>query len=330
MSDQASPPAAPQAPAEAPTKRMRFGFLLSLTLLGLLLLIWAILAYETPSFATTNNILNLLRQAAVFSVIAVGQTFVVITAGIDLSVGAVVGLAGTLLAMMLQAGWNLWLSLLLTLVMGVAVGWCHAFGIRRMGLPPFIMTLASLTALRGISLILTSGSTITIAPGDFTEFSRGSILEIPNLFFMVILVAIPAFILLHHSRWGRYIFAVGSNPEAARLSGVNVNRTIYLCYMISAGLAALAGIMTASRLGVGQPTTGDGWELKSIASTVIGGTSLFGAVGSIPGPLLGAMLLQTIANGANLLNVNSYWQLVITGGLIIMIVFIDQLRRPKR
>jgi ribose transport system permease protein len=146
---------------------------------------------------------------------------------------------------------------------------------------------------------------------------------------MVILVSVPAYIFLHHSRGGRYLFAIGSNAEAARLSGVKINRMLYLAYTISAVLAAFAGVLTTSRISIGNATTGEGWELQSIAASVIGGTSLFGAVGSIHGPLLGSFLLTTINNGANLLNVNPFWQRIITGGLIIGIVYFDQLRRRR-
>ena len=309
--------------------RAGIGLLLSLTLLGLLLLMWLALSLSTTTFATENNLINLMRQASLWSIIAVGQTFVIITAGIDLSVGAVVGFAGVVVAMLLKAGVPIWGSIALTLLVGMAIGLFHGFGIVRLGLPPFIMTLATMQALRGLGLLLTNGTTISGMPDSFTDFSRQAVLGIPTLFWLVILVAIPSYVLLSHTRWGRYLFAIGSNSEAARLSGVNVRRVIYLAYTLSATLAAFAGIMTASRIGIGQPTTGEGWELQSIAASVIGGTSLFGAVGSIQGPLLGSFLLTTINNGANLLNVNPFWQRIITGGLIIVIVYFDQLRRRR-
>jgi ribose transport system permease protein len=217
--------------------------------------------------------------------------------------------------------------MIITLLIGVLIGAFHAFGIVRMGLPAFIITLATLTSLRGIGLLITNGSTISITNEAFTNFSRADFLGVPSLFWMVIVVAIPAYVFLQLSRWGRYLFAVGSNSEAARLSGVNVNRTIYLAYILSSTCAAFVGLLLASRIGIGNATQAEGWELQAIASSVIGGTSLFGAVGSVQGPLLGAFILATINNGANLLNVNSFWQRIITGALIIIIVYFDQLRR---
>jgi ribose transport system permease protein len=316
-------------PAARPQRR-HFASLLNLTLLGLLALMWIGLGLGTDSFATVGNVQNLLRQGSIWAIMAVGQTFVIITAGIDLSAGAVVGVAGTLVALLIKADVPVPLAILATLGFGGAVGWCHGFGIVRMGLPPFIMTLASLTALRGIGLLATNGQTIAGLPASFSTFARGSVAAVPDLFLAVIAIAVPCYLLLHHSRWGRYLYAVGSNREAARLSGVKVGRVLYLAYILSAVLSALAGILTTARIGIGVATTGDGWELQAIASSVIGGASLFGAVGSIPGPLLGAMLLTTINNGANLLNINPFWQRIITGGLIVAIVYLDQLRRPKR
>ncbi|GMB83315.1 ABC transporter permease [Shinella zoogloeoides] len=311
----------------APAPKKGTNILLGLTLLGLLLALWLALGLSTHAFWTPNNISNLLRQGAMTAILAVGQTFVIITAGIDLSVGAIVGFTSVIVAWLLQAGVPLWPAIILTLLIGVAIGTFHGFGIVRMGLPPFIITLATLTSLRGIGLLITNGSTISISHEGFTNFSRADFLGVPSLFWMVVLVAIPAFVFLHLSRFGRYLFAVGSNSEAARLSGVNVNRTIYLAYILSATCAALVGVLLASRIGIGNATQAEGWELQAIASSVIGGTSLFGAVGSVHGPLLGAFILATINNGANLLNVNSFWQRIITGLLIIVIVYFDQLRR---
>ena len=310
--------------------RRNFSFLFALTLVGLLVLICVALSIATPNFATGNNISNLLRQGSMIAILAIGQTFVIITAGIDLSVGAIVGFSTVVVAGLIQSGMPVYLAIIITLIMGLLIGFFHAFGIVKMGLPPFIITLATLTSLRGIGLLMTNGSTINITDASFNQFSRESFLGVPNLFWMVILIGIPAFVFLHLSRWGRYLFAVGSNKEAARLSGVNVDRTIYLAYILSSTCAAFVGVLLASRIGIGNATQAAGWELQAIASSVIGGTSLFGAVGSVHGPLLGAFILATINNGANLLNVNSFWQRIITGALIIIIVFFDQLRRRNR
>jgi ribose transport system permease protein len=307
--------------------KRNYNVLFGLTLLALLVLLWIVLSVATPSFASGNNIANLLRQGSMIAVMAVGQTFVIITGGIDLSVGAVVGFATVVVAMMINAGFPIWVAILVTLLVGVAIGMFHGFGIVKMGLPPFIITLATLTSLRGIGLLMTNGNSININSDTFTAFSRNSFIGIPNLFWMVILVGIPAYVFLHHSRWGRYLFSVGSNAEASRLSGVNVQRTIYMAYTLSGLCAAFVGVLLAARIGIGNPTQAEGWELQAIASSVIGGTSLFGAVGSVHGPLLGAFILATINNGANLLNVNSFWQRIITGALIIIIVYFDGLRR---
>jgi ribose transport system permease protein len=311
--------------AEKPKRN--YNVLFGLTLLALLVLLWIVLSVATPSFASSNNIANLLRQGSMIAILAVGQTFVIITGGIDLSVGAVVGFGTVIVAMMINAGFPIWIAILVTLLVGVGIGLFHGFGIVKMGLPPFIITLATLTSLRGIGLLMTNGNSININSDTFTAFSRNSFIGIPNLFWMVILVGVPAYIFLHHSRWGRYLFSVGSNAEASRLSGVNVQRTIYMAYTLSGLCAAFVGVLLAARIGIGNPTQAEGWELQAIASSVIGGTSLFGAVGSVHGPLLGAFILATINNGANLLNVNSFWQRIITGALIIIIVYFDGLRR---
>ncbi len=318
------------ASSQAVAARRNYGFLFALTLLGLLVLLWVILSFATPNFFTERNIPNLMRQGSMIAILALGQTFVIITAGIDLSVGAIAGFSTVVIALLIQGGVPVWLAIIITLLVGLAIGIFHGFGITRMGLPPFIITLATLTSLRGIGLLMTNGATINIDNKSFTDFATQDFLNIPSLFWMVILVAIPAYIFLNHTRWGRYIFAVGSNPESARLSGVRVRFIIYVAYSLSALFAAFVGVLLATRIGIGNATQADGWELQAIASTVIGGTSLFGAVGSVHGPLIGAFILATINNGANLLNVNSFWQRIITGFLIILIVFFDQLRRRSR
>ena len=314
---------------EAKVKRSHFAFLLNFTLLGILILLGVILTFVTDVFLTDVNLKNLMRQASLWAILAMGQTFVMIEAGIDLSVGSVVGLSSVVVAMLLTKGISIPVAIVITLCSGVLIGSINAFGITTLRLPPFIMTLAGLTSLRGVALLMTNGGPIAGLPLSFTNFSRAEFAGLPTLFWVVVVVALPAYILLHHSRWGRYIFAIGSNSEAARLSGVNVTRTIYLAYVISSTLAALVGVLATSRLSIAIATTGDTWELQAIAASVIGGTSLFGAVGSVSGPLLGATLLSTINQGANLLNISAFWQRIVTGILIVVIVFVDQLRRRR-
>ncbi len=259
-------------------KRAQIGVLLSLTLLGLLALMWVALAFSTHNFWTVQNITNLLRQGAMTAILAIGETFVIITGGIDLSVGAVVGFTSVIIAWLLTHDFPVWGAIALTMLIGLGIGVFHAFGISQLGLPPFIMTLATLTALRGIGLLITNGATISITNDAFTAFSRQDFLGVPNLFWMVIVVAVPGYVFLHHSRFGRYLFAIGSNLEAARLSGVNTKGVIYLAYILSALCAAFVGILLAMRIGIGNATQAEGWELQAIASSVIGGTSLFGAI----------------------------------------------------
>jgi len=230
----------------ATKRRAQIGTLLSLTLVALLALMWLVLAFSTTSFWTYNNITNLLRQGAMIAILALGETFVVITAGIDLSVGAVVGFSSVIIALLLTNGFPIWAAIIITLAVGLTIGVFHAFGISRLGLPPFIMTLATLTALRGVGLLITNGATISITNDEFTGFSRGDFLGIPNLFWMVVVVAVPAYVFLHQSRFGRYLFAIGSNTEAARLSGVNTTRMLYIAYTLSALCAAFVGILLAA------------------------------------------------------------------------------------
>lgn len=318
-----------ETPALSLKPRHGANILLSLTLVGLLLFLWMALALSTKSFWSYINITNLMRQGAMTAVLAVGEAFVIITGGIDLSCGAVVGFSSVIVSLLLTNGFPVWEAASLTLGVGLAIGLFHGFGIVRLGLPPFIITLATLTSLRGIGLLITNGATIPITNDAFTNFSINDTFYIPNLFWMVVLVGIPAYLLMQHNRWGRYLFAVGSNAEAARLSGVNVRRVTYMAYVLSAMAASFVGLLLASRIGIGNAMQADGWELQAIAAAVIGGVSLFGAVGSVQGPLLGAFILATINNGANLLNMNSFWQRIITGALIIIIVYFDQLRRRR-
>ena len=332
-----------QTMSRAERRSHRLNALFGLTLLVLLVVIWLALSFATTTFWTSNNIANLLRQGAMIAILAIGETFTIITGGIDLSVGAIAGFISMTVALLLASHLGLASSVAgavaISLAIGVLIGLFHAFGVTQMGLPPFIMTLATMYALRGIGFLITNGATISIDNDAFTGFSRASFLgfpwtdgtwfAMPALFWMVLVVAAPLYILLTKYPWGRYLLVIGSNKEAAVLCGVNVTAMIYLAYIISALCAAIVGVLLAMRIGIGNPGQADGWELQAIASSVIGGTSLFGGSGTVQGPLIGSFILTTFNNGANLLNLNPFWQRIVTGALIIIVVYFDTLRRRK-
>jgi ribose transport system permease protein len=318
----ASAGAEPPARKTASWRKIR-----SLKLIFFVALLWLFLSVTTRSFFTVNNIENLVRQTAVIQLVAVGQTFVMITGGIDLSVGSVIGLAGVIAAMLMKAGIPIWLSIILTVIFGCGVGLINGVLVTRAKLPPFIVTLAGLTVYRGAALLITNARIVSGLPKDFTRFANADFLGVPSLFVVVLVFGMIGYLVLHRSVFGRYLFAVGSNREAARLSGIKTEHVLLGAYLISGVCAAVAGLIMTSRLSVAAPTTGQMNELDAIASAVIGGTSLFGASGTILGTLTGALLLSTINNGANLLNVNPFWQPIIAGLLIVIVVYFDQVRK---
>lgn len=319
----------PAAETKVSPKR-DYRFLLQLTLVGVTVLLWVALAIATPTFFTERNIANLMRQSATIGVIAIGQTFVIISAGIDLSVGSVVALSSVTVATLMANEYSIATAVILTLLLGLLVGLINGTAVHKLGIPPFVATLAMLSIARGAALLFAGGRTIGGLPSGFRDFARGTALGIPNLVWVLLVVAVIAAVLLHRSRWGRYLYAIGSNREAARLSGVNIGLNTVLAYVFCGFCAALAGIILTSRTSVGQPTAGVMYELESIAAAVIGGASLFGAEGTILGAFIGNLLLSTIANGANLLGIDPFWQQVITGVLIGSIVYIDQLRKRRQ
>ncbi len=322
---------------------MRFQSLFGLAAILILSAILSPVRDGRPVFLAADNLLNIIRFASENGIIAVGMTLVILTGGIDLSVGAVLALCAVgSAACLTRYHLGLGPTVLLMPALGALVGFVNGAITTRLRIQSFIVTLAMMSAARGAASLWSGGSALPLAFGTdagdapplFKSLFAGEVsvlgLAIPAPVFYFLGVGLLASILLGRSVFGRYVYAVGSNAEAARLSGVRVNRVIYLAYAVSAVLAALVGVLTASRIGIGVATTGEGWELQSIAASVIGGASLFGAVGSVIGPLLGAMLLTTINNGANLLNVNPFWQGIITGLLIMVIVYFDQLRRRGR
>jgi ribose transport system permease protein len=292
--------------------------------LVVLLVLFGALTLASDEFLTGNNLANLARQVAIFGIIAVGQLLVILTAGIDLSVGSVLGLSGAVTAELLVNGWPIPLAILVGLLVGVALGLVNGSLVAYAGLPPFIVTLGMLGIARGIVLVLTNASTVQPLPTSFANIANGSLLGVPNLLWVFVAVAAVAAFVLRRTVFGRYVYAVGSNPESARLSGVPVTKVLVTVYAISGLLAALGGVLFTSRLNAGIPTAGTGYELNAIAACVIGGASLFGAKGSAFGAAAGALIVATLNNGGNLLAINPFYLQIGIGLLILLAVFFDQ------
>ena len=291
-----------------------------------LLIFIAVLILTTSDFLTATNLENLVRQVTVFAVLSVGQLFVILTGGIDLSVGSVLGVSGGVTALLLANGTSVPVAVLAGLLIGLAIGLINGLLVARLKLPPFIATLGMLGAARGLVLLLTNASTIAPLPDNFNAIANGSFLGLPNLFWVLIVVAIVASFILGRTVFGRYVYAVGSNAESARLSGVPVNTMLIAVYCISGLLAGFAGVLTTSRLGAGIPTAGTGYELQAIAGAVIGGASLSGAKGRAIGAVIGALIMAMLNNGGNLLGVNPFYLQIAIGVLIILAVYFDNLQ----
>ncbi|WP_052890118.1 ABC transporter permease [Thermogemmatispora carboxidivorans] len=291
-----------------------------------ILVLAAALTLTTSTFLTPTNLANLVRQVTVFAVLAVGQLFVILTSGIDLSVGSILGLSGAVTALLLVAGMPVPLAVLIGLVAGLASGFVNGLLVAFTKLPPFIATLGMLGITRGLVLLMTDAETISPLPESFNAIANGSLLGLPNLLWILVLAGIIATFVLSKTVFGRYVYAVGSNQESARLAGVPVHAVLIAVYSISGLLAGFAGILTASRLGAGIPTAGDGYELQAIAGAVIGGASLSGAKGRAVGAILGAFIMGMLDNGGNLLGVNSFYQQIAIGALILLAVYFDRLQ----
>lgn len=296
------------------------------SLIGLALLV-LVLSLLSPHFLTTENLLNITRQVAVNAILATGMTFVIISAGIDLSVGSVLALSGCVMAIALHAGVGIFPGILLAVGVGSLCGLANGFMTGYLRVPPFIATLGMMSIARGLALVVTGGYPIFELPEGFSYLGTGYLWDVlPVSLLFTILVLVAAHFVLTRMKLGRYVYVIGGNEEAAVLSGVNVRATKMLIYTICGFLAGLASVVFVSRLNSAQPTAGIAYELDAIAATVIGGTSLFGGVGSIGGTVIGALIMGVLRNGLNLLNVSSFWQQVVIGVVIITAVYVDQLR----
>ncbi|HEX8159985.1 MAG TPA: ABC transporter permease [Solirubrobacteraceae bacterium] len=289
-----------------------------------LLVLFGALTYASDEFLTGANMGNLARQVAVFGIIAVGQLLVIITAGIDLSVGSVLGLTGCITAELLVHGVAIVPAILGGLAAGAAIGVFNGVLVAYGKLPPFIVTLGMLGIARGAVLVLTDASTVQPLPESFANIANGSLLGLPNLLWMFVAVVVITAFILRRTVFGRYIYAIGSNPESARLAGVPVTRVLVAVYAIAGLLAAVGGVLLTSRLNAGIPTGGTGYELNAIAACVIGGASLFGAKGGAYGAAAGALIVGTLNNGGNLLNIKTFYLQMIIGALILIAVAFDQ------
>ncbi|MGB7979934.1 MAG: ABC transporter permease [Candidatus Nanopelagicales bacterium] len=280
----------------------------------------------TPNFLTSGNLLNVGIQAAVIAILAFGMTFVIVTAGIDLSVGSVAALAAMSTAFVFVE-WGLpgWLALIVGLGVGSLVGATSGFAVAFGKLPPFIATLAMLTIARGLTLVISGGKPINTP--EAVDFLGSSVGPIPVPIIMMAIAGLVCAFILSKTVMGRSMYAIGGNIEAARLSGIPVKRVLVTVYALSGLFAALAGLVLSGRLSSAQPTAGAGYELDAIAAVVIGGASLAGGVGTAFGTLVGALLLAVIRNGLNILNVSSFWQQVVIGVVIAVAVGMDSLRK---
>jgi ribose/xylose/arabinose/galactoside ABC-type transport system permease subunit len=291
-------------------------------------------AFLSPYFFTPDNLLNVSLQASITAIIAAGMTFVILTGGIDLSVGSLVAFAGivatTLLKTALPPGAGFILAILAGMAVGALSGAFAGFCITRFNIAPFIVTLATMTIWRGAAFVWTDGRPVWELPEGFAFLGTGRLLAVPVPTIIMVMTFLASHIVLTRTRFGRYVYAVGGNIEAARLAGIQTGRVLVKVYVLSGTLAALSGILLASRMNSGQPNAGVSYELDVIAAVVVGGTSLSGGAGSIVGTFIGAMLIAVLRNGLNLLNVNSYIQQVIVGIVILLAVMLDQVRRRRR
>jgi ribose transport system permease protein len=304
--------------------------LLNSSLVAAVLLVLVIgFAIAAPAFISSNNVLTLLQSVAVIAVLAIGQTFVIITAGIDLSQGAVIGLTGILGAGMMGSGGlaGILLGIIVALVVGAGVGLVNGLLTAYTKVPAFIVTLGTLSIASGVALLVTGGQPIYQLPPIFNAFGTGAVGVFPDIIIVSIFLAIVGQIVLGRTRFGRSVYAIGSNPRAATLSGLPVRRNIVLVYTMSGFLSAIGGMLLTAYVNSALPTAGQNYELDSIAAVVIGGGSLFGGQGTVWASMFGVLLIGVLANGTDLIGLSNYAQTVILGCVVIGAVYVDSFRK---
>ncbi len=295
-------------------------------ILPILVAICVIFSLVTPNFLSLGNLINVIRQASINIVLATGMTFVILTGGIDLSVGSILGVTavvGVLVSLVPGLGW---FAVPAALIAGVFLGLLNGSLVAYLGLPPFIVTLGSYTALRGVAYLVANGTTVINRDLNFAWVGNNYVGPIPWLVIIAFLAVLASWFVLRRTVLGRHIYAVGGNIRAARLTGIKVSRVLLFVYGVSGLLSGLGGIMSASRLYSATGMLGQGYELDAIAAVILGGTSFTGGIGTIWGTLLGALIIALLNNGLTLMNVSFFWQLVVKGLVIIIAVTIDKVR----
>jgi len=294
-------------------------------MLPVLVVICILFAVLTPNFLTQNNLVNVVRQASINIVLAAGMTFVILTGGIDLAVGSVLGFTAVIAVVVSLTALS-WAAVPAALFAGLVVGVLTGATVAYIGLPPFIVTLGTYTAIRGAAYLAAGGTTVINSKIGFAWIGNGYVGPVPWLVIIALLtIAVSAFI-LHRTVLGVHIYAVGGNAQAARLTGIPVPFVLIFAYGVSGLLSGLGGVMSASRLYSAQGQLGIGYELDAIAAVILGGTSFVGGIGTVFGTLIGALIIAVLNNGLTLMNVSFYWQLVIKGAVIILAVMLDKLR----
>ncbi len=304
--------------------------------LGAVIVLFIIFSIVAKNFFTPRSVLSLLLQTSAITIMGIGVTFAIITGGIDLSIGSVIALSGTIAVMVAIAGVPIWLSMIIGLLVGALCGYINGLLITGLNLPPFIATLGMMMVARGVALTITNANAYP-APDGFGELGNGAVLRLgpqfPGISYPVIIMVIVAIIfsfILTKTKIGRYIYAIGSNEEAARLSGIKVNQYKIVAYVISGLLSGLVGIILASRMVTSQPNSADGYELNAIASAVIGGTSLMGGIGTITGTVIGSFIIGILSVGLTMAGANYFLQKIVIGLVVIGAVTIDQLKLRRK
>lgn len=293
-----------------------------------LIVLMIVFSIFSPHFFSTSNFYHILQEVAVVGILTVGQAFVIITAGIDMAQGAVIGLTGVVAALLMSQHVSVWLAVLAGLGIGVLVGLVNGLLITVAGITPFIATLGTMSICTGAALVTTSGQPVFGIPNSVSNFGSNGILGIlPFTALVMIVVAIVFHFVLNNTRFGRYTYAIGSNPLSARLSGLRIERHLIWVYIISGVMSAIGGVVMIAWVNSAMPTAGNNYQLNSIASVVIGGGSLFGGEGTIWGSMIGALLMSVLSDGSQLLGVSSYWQSILLGLVVVIAVFIDRFRR---